>query len=102
MRSRIAKKLVDWITRFGTGLIEESEHASSSMFAKPAIGFPLRFVIELVAGGFMGEGPVACAVLQDIGRFIAGQRWLEENDRSLVHPGYPIVMDGADDGMLLG
>ena len=102
MRPRIAKKLVHRITSFRTGLIKESENASSSMFAKPAIRFPLRFVVELIARRLMGEGTVARAVLQDIREVHRRQCWLEEDNRSLVHPDDPVVMDRAYDGMLLG
>ena len=58
----------------------------SGMFAELPVGFPLRLIVELIAGALVRERPVARAILQHVRRLIPGQRRLEIQDRPLSMP----------------
>src|SRR5207245_2521713 len=87
-----AEQTVGEVHLFDIGPFEEIEHDMSGMFAEPAVGFPLRLVVELVAGGLVRERPVARAILQHVRRLVPGQRRFKEQDRPLVHAPRAVVM----------
>ncbi len=96
----VAEQTVGQVHLFAIGLFEEIEHDTSGMLAEPAVGFPLRLVVELVPGALVRERPIAHAILQHVGRLIPRQRRFEEKDRPLVHAPWAVVMDRAHDGVL--
>src|SRR6266702_3998620 len=70
------------------------------MLAQATVGFPLSFVIELIASALVREGPVASLVLDYVWRLVPGESWLKVKNRTLVPAAQAVIMNRAHNSVL--
>lgn len=87
----------------GFGVFDvEMEYGDGGVFVEVVVGFLLSFVVELVVGVFVGECDVVCLILEYVGGFVVGECGFEIDEVIFVGVGYVVVVDGVDDGVLVG